>query len=166
MASKPTPSPSTQWNTPQKESIEDFLSFIGLKYGDDYSKAIQLFGTPTRIEEDGLTTSTTLHYFPDNDGLDGGLKIIHHQDYPSISMICVDSKYAIQQITGRGIEDDKLKCFGMHWSEIKKKYGNDFMEFTGSYTYDDFINKLRVTFICYSWRDYKCCLLMVQWELF
>ncbi len=157
---------------PTAQPIDAFLSFAGFSYGDKVQKVHKLFGNPHNVIdklEYGLLFYT---YYPNDFGVDT-LSISHHRNTGVISTIGISDANVILRLRAKSIIDPKFSYYGQHLNVIQAAFGKPQDEVAEIYVYhlyppnqlnrdeDSYVG--HTTFTCYSFDDYKCTDLTVQW---
>lgn len=149
-------------NYSNEHSILDFEKFIGLSKDSTLKDAIKLYGQPIIRENEnkyGFNDAT----FNDH------LSLSYYKSSEKIMVITLTGyKNSLSSVTeyikSKGIIDPKIDFLGTHKDEILSAFGTPDMEHADNYYYRYTSEKLSfsVNFVCYSFNDFLCNEINIQ----
>lgn len=131
-----------------------FKSFAGLAYGDDFSRALEIFGEPDSSRD----TKKLTHARYCNDGFTVSYDIMTRKiTFVELSdSTCVDW---IRQKTGDSL---LLRLYGKKKSDVISRLGADISDDVDSAKYADG-HSVDLEFTCYDFDDYVCNDITLHW---
>ncbi|HYG16408.1 MAG TPA: hypothetical protein VEC12_11695 [Bacteroidia bacterium] len=161
---------ATKQKTLHETTVADFGTIIGLSKGDSYEKAVKILGTPsTTTEKENDSYSFYSVYY--NDASDNRMfsytydkktKMVNHfRITGNRNTNHIETK---NYLAGQKVNDVKVNFLGMHKDSILKVFGTP--DRISSDNYEFVKGPVSVTFICYSFHQYKCSEIYVFWNYF